>query len=177
MVPSRSKASFIKRYSEGEATKAKTLIEGILLFVISLFGTVEGFRLNISSHQTLTSMMGPGTYILVLSLGIMITSIAHFFVNYKKDTSLEKVPLKKEMGIPKSRIVVYMVGAFAIYLLLISLFGYLVPTIIFFLVEFRLAGVKSWVKNIVLTLILTATFYFVFLQYCQMIFPRGIFFK
>jgi putative tricarboxylic transport membrane protein len=154
------------------------MIEGITLLVISLFGIFEGFNLNINRNSyTLSSMLGPGTYILVLSFGLMITALADLFFDYRKGFKTGKVALTKKKEPPVRRVVVYMIGVFAIYAFLIDIIGYSVPTVIFLLLEFRLLGVKSWKINIVVTSVVFACFYLVFIKYCDMIFPQGIFFN
>jgi len=153
-----------------------TIIEGIILFVIGLLGIREGFQLNaVKDIRTLSSLMGPGTYILVISFGLMITGAAHVFFNDRKITRQEKAALNKTKAFPVSRKLIGMIGVFAGYAYLINIFGYIIPTIFFFLLEFRLAGVKSWRINFLLTAGLVASFQIVFIKYCEMIFPRGIF--
>jgi hypothetical protein len=63
------------------------------------------------------------------------------------------------------------------YALLIDVAGYLVASILFFFLAFRIVGVKSWAVNIILALMITAAYYAVFVEYCSMIFPRGLLFK
>ena len=72
--------------------------------------------------------------------------------------------------------VLAMVAIIALYIVLIQFLGYLIATPIFFLLMFRAVGVDSWRKNVTLTVILSAAYYFVFVYYCSVIFPRGIFY-
>lgn len=156
--------------------KRTTMIEVIVLFTISLLGIREGFHLNaVRDIRTLSSVMGPGSFILVLSFGLMITSIAHVLFNYRKMIDMGKATQGKKTGLPVSKKLMGMIGVFATYAYLINIFGFILPTIFFFLLEFRLAGVKSWKINILLTSGLVASFQVVFIKYCEMIFPRGIF--
>ena len=156
--------------------KRKIIIEGITFSVIGLIAVIEGFRLSTGKDpQGIFSLMGPGTYTIVLGFGLIITAIASVFLNYRKVSGTGKAALSQEKESPSSKVVVYMIGVFAIYAFLIDIFGYLMPTILFLLLEFRLVGVKSWKTNIVVTSAVVAVFYLVFIQYCGMIFPRGIF--
>lgn len=159
--------------------KRKIIIEGITFSAIGLLFIVEGSRLSISKDaQGIFSLMAPGgAYAIVLGLGLIITAIAYVILNYRKVSCTEKVDLSQEKESPVSKIVVYMIVVFAIYALLIDIFGYLMPTILFLLLEFRLAGVKSWKANIVVTSVVAAVFYLVFIQLLGMIFPQGIFFN
>ncbi len=157
--------------------KKTAILEAIPLLVISLLGIAEGLRVNIErDSSTASSMLGPGTYILFLGFGLMIAAISNFLLNYRDISRTEKADLSQRREIPVSGVVVAMIGIFAMYAVLIDYIGYLVPTILFFLLAFRLLGVRSWKTNIVLTSFVVAGFYVVFIHYCEMIFPRGIFF-
>jgi len=68
------------------------------------------------------------------------------------------------------------IAACALYIFLIRIIGYLLATIIFFFLEFRIEGNKSWPLVIVLSLVLSVLYYFIFVQWCSLVFPRGIFF-
>ena len=144
------------------------LIEGILVLVISLGSMVEGLRLIAQRDpRTAFDVMGPGSYILFLSITLMAAGVVYFTVNYKKNLRMEKVAVNKEMRIR----VISMIVVLVIYILLIGIVGYLVASIVFLLMEFRIAGVKSWSITIILSLVLSATFYMVFVQFANILFP------
>lgn len=151
-------------------------IEGLVLLVIGLIGLVEGLRLiDRIDPDAITDVLGPGYYIFSLGLILMVTGIAYFLTSYRNIFKLKRNGLNREMEIQKiNKAVFYMIGVFLIYIILIDMFGYLGPSFFFFLLEFRLAGVKSWKRNVLLTLIVTAVFYFVFVQYCRIVFPHGV---
>jgi hypothetical protein len=153
--------------------KRTVLIEGIFLLVISFVGVGEAIHLisDIDPH-TVYDALGPGYYILFLSLALMATGATHLIVHYGKGVAAEKVVVDKAMRMN----MIYMVLAMALYILLIDIIGYLIATPLFFLMEFRLAGITSWRRNIILTVIVSAVYYFVFVEYCSMVFPRGIFY-
>ena len=149
-------------------------IEGLLFLVVSIATMAEGLRLVLYKNpKTLHDVLGPGYYILVLGIGMMATGVVYVIGNYKRLPGFEKaaVPTGKRMRMMS------LVAVCAIYIFLIGIAGYLVATLVFFLLAFRAAGIKSWPFNFALTLILTAAYYLVFVQYCEMIFPRGIFFR
>lgn len=152
--------------------KANALIEGMLLLVISIVGLVEAIRLITDvDPQTVYDVLGPGYYILFLSLALMVTGALHIAVNYKKDKSTTKA----EVDTGLRRRMIFMILGLVIYTWIISFFGYLLSTFFFFLFEFRTAGIKSWRTNIFLTIALTTAYYIVFIKYGNMVFPRGIF--
>ena len=159
--------------------KMTTWIEGITLLATGFISVGEGLRLvQKIDPDAITDVLGPGYYIFFLGLILMITGVTYFSVNYKKIFYKEKESLDRRTK-EKTAIstVFYMVLVLIIYLISIHIAGYLVPTLIFFFLEFRVAGVKSWKRNILLTLVVTAVFYLIFIQYCRMVFPHGLFFR
>lgn len=148
------------------------LVEGILLLVFSFVCIFEGIHLVIyKDPHTLFDPIGPGFYVLTLSTFLMAVGFVHLIVNYKKNLDTEKVTISREMR----KRMINMTAVLAIYILLINIIGYLLASIIFFLLEFRIVGIKSWPISIILTLLFTACFYVLFVHYCDMIFPHGIF--
>jgi hypothetical protein len=161
----------------GEPMKRTILIEGLTLFVISIFGLLGGFALYINRDaRTQSSLMAPGMFILALSCALILTALVYVYLSLRKASRTATVDIPKTQEPWAGTIVVKMVIVFAAYAYLIQLIGYTVPTILFLLAEFRLLGVKSWKTNIVLTAVVTAMFYIVFITYCEMIFPRGTLF-
>lgn len=151
--------------------KRTVLIEGILLLVIGLVSAGEGMHLIVDKDPNIIyDMIGPGYYVLLLSIALMATGVVHLIVNYRKRLIMEKVEVTGEMR----RRMISIVAVMAIYTFLIGITGYLVATIVFFLLEFRVIGIKSWRLNVTLTILLTAVYYIVFIRYCDMVFPRGI---
>jgi hypothetical protein len=160
------------------AMKMMGWIEGVVLLVIGLISLVEGLRLisRIDLHA-ITDVLGPGYYIFSLGLILMVTGIAYFATRYRNIFKTKKDGLNSEVGIQKiNKVVFYMIAVFIIYIILIDIFGYVVPTFFFFLLEFKLAGVKSWKINVILTLLVTSVFYLIFIQYCRIVFPHGLVF-
>jgi hypothetical protein len=158
----------------GNPMKRTILIEGLTLFVISIFGLFGGSTLYINRDaRTQSSLMAPGISILVLSSALILTALVYVYLSFRKASRTANADLRKPQAPWVSTIVAIMVSVFAVYAYLIQLIGYMVPTILFLLVEFRLLGVKSWKTNIVLTAVVAAMFYIVFIKYCEMIFPHG----
>ena len=154
--------------------KRTVLIEGLLLLTVSLIGMTEGLRLVIfKDPYTLYDPLGPGLYAIVMSIGLMVLGIVHLLVNYRKPPAMEMVPVDKKMKIR----LMSTVAACVIYVVLISMVGYLLATIIFFFLEFRIERIKSWPSVVALSLVLSGLYYLVFVHFCHMVFPRGIFFR
>jgi amino acid transporter len=151
-------------------------IEGMVLLAIGLISLVEGLRLisRIDPHA-ITDVLGPGYYVFSLGMILIVTGIAYILTSYRNIFKMKRNGLNREMEIQKiNKAVFYMIVVFLIYIILIDMFGYLGPSFFFFLLEFKLAGVKSWKSNVLLTLVVTGVFYFVFVQYCRIVFPHGV---
>ena len=154
--------------------KITVLLEGTLLLVLSLVGMAEGLRLVIyKDPYILYDPLGPGFYIIAISIGLMAIGIVHLLSHSKKLFALEGMPVDKKMRIR----MMSTVAACGIYIILISIIGYLLATIIFFFLELRVEGIKSWPLVVVLSLVLSVLYYFIFVQCCSMVFPRGMIFR
>ena len=150
----------------------RVLTEGILLLVLSFVAFGESLHLiSEKDPQKVYDVLGPGHFILVLSLALMAIGAAHLIVNLRKGTAVAKLKVNREM---RNRMI-GMALALGFYTLAIDFLGYLISTVLFFLLEFRIVGIKSWRSNIMITIVLTAVYYIVFIKYCEMVFPRGIF--
>ncbi len=152
--------------------KATALIEGILLLVISVIGLAEAIRLVTDVDPlTVYDVLGPGYYILFLSLALMVTGALHIAVNYGKGSPA----VKAEVDIGLRKRMIFMILGLVIYTAVLDFLGYPLSTFFFFLFEFRTVGIKSWRTNILLTIALTTIYYIVFVKYGNMVFPKGIF--
>lgn len=155
--------------------KKIVLIESISILSVGFLATAEGLRLIFTKDpHTLYDMLGPGSYVLTLGIIIMITGGVYFFSNRNifKTPEVTKLVIKEQMNFR----VISMVMILGIYVFFIKLFGYVVASIVFFLLTFKIIGIKSWLTNGILSLILTAAYYLIFIHYCNMVFPRGIFY-
>ncbi len=151
--------------------KRRVWMEGLVLIVISIVSLIESLRLIIyKDPQTLYDVLGPGYFLLAISLGLMVTGIAYITLHLiKLPPSIEKEEVSREMRFR-------LWGSFTamgLYVILINFLGYLVSTFIFFVLEFWILGIKSWLFNIILSIICSVAYWFVFVKYCSMVFPRG----
>jgi hypothetical protein len=71
---------------------------------------------------------------------------------------------------------VAMVAVMIAYLFLMNLIGYLLASLLFFFLINRTAGAWSLATNLVVSILMTASFYFIFVWWMEIIFPRGLLF-
>jgi hypothetical protein len=161
----------MKRTVPGRMT---VFVEGVLLISISLVAMAEGLRLVIyKDPYTLFDFLGPGYYALTVGICLLGVSIAYVVVHYRNPLPIEMVPVDKQMKIR----LMSTVAACVIYIILIAVVGYLLATIIFFFLEFRIEGIKPWLLIIILSLVFSGFYYLVFVRLCNMVFPTGMIFQ
>ena len=151
----------------------KIWIEGLLLVALSLVGLAESLRLIFNKDtQMQYDLLGPGNYVLMVSIGLLVTGLIHIQHHLGEGESIEKEKTSKGMRI---RLINSFVAC-AIYLILIDLIGYATATFVFLMLMFRIVGIKSWPYNFLLSVSLSLVSFMVFAKYCRMVFPRGILF-
>jgi hypothetical protein len=151
----------------------KVLVEGIIFLGLSSLSVIEGLRMIYQQDSLkVLEMFGPDAYILSLGIILLVLGVIHIAVHYREAGPAKEVKTDVEMRWKA----VKLITAVLIYAALIHAAGYALATPIFFSAAFRIVGVKSWPLNLILSLVLSAVFYMVFVVYCNMTFPRGIFF-
>ena len=150
----------------------KVLIEVLLIVVLSLLTMAEGLRLIIfKDPYILYDPLGPGSYILVLSFGLLAVGIVYFITNSRKPSFAGRITANE-----KVKVQLYSsIGVLGLYILLLQFLGYLLATPIFFFLQLRISGVKSYIKTIILSLTLSCVYYAVFVKFCGVAFPKGVF--
>jgi hypothetical protein len=147
--------------------------EGLITVAIGVLSLTESLRLIFFEPPPLVKdLLGPGNYLLLMSIGMLVTGIIHIY-HHRRERTVAKEKSSKEMRI---RLVSCFLTC-ALYLILINLIGYLIATIIFFLLMFRVVGIKSWPYNVVLSVFLSVAFYLMFVKFSSLVFPKGIFFN
>jgi hypothetical protein len=152
--------------------RTSVLIEGSLVLAVGLVGSIEGLRLVMNKDpHLLYDMLGPGYFVLVFSLALMAMGVIYIAVHCTNSPRREIVVISREMRLKMINIAIVC----AFYVFLISIVGYPLATFAFFLLQFRVVGIKSLKSNILLSFIVSGAYYIIFVQCFGMFFPRGIF--
>jgi hypothetical protein len=158
--------------------RLSALIEGTIFLVMGFVGIIEGVRVvRRVDPDSIRDVLGPGYYVIILGIILVTVGLVHIFHNWV----FQRLPKAKSDDVGSRRmnnpISLYMIVIFAVYAVLIYLFGFIIASLVFFFLEFRIAGVRSLKKNFVLAIGVTLAFYIIFVQYCNLVFPVGLFVK
>ena len=146
-------------------------IEGLLLLAISFVSIFESIRLIIYKNpQIIYDLLGPGYYLLFLSIALLIVSI--FYIYFGKQQPIEKQDTSKKMRIR----LISTCFVFVLYTILMMIIGYGTATFIFFILMFRIVEIRPWYFNFLLSVLFTTGYYLLFGKYAGIVFPRGILF-
>lgn len=159
--------------------KKTAVIESIMLLIFSFGVFFEGLRLT-RGATGVQDVMGPGTYITVLGAILICVTLIHIVLYTRRLLRRKQGSRENAEELQGSKVnftVIVMVAILALYLALIQIIGYPIATPIFFLLMFRAVGVTSWKRNVMLTAILFTAYYIIFVYYCTVIFPKGVFFE
>ena len=149
--------------------KRTVVIEALILWGIGIVSMVEALRLILyKDPNVLYDIFGPGSFVLLISIGLIIAGVFHFFAGYKKSDDGKTFVAVREAIIP----VVCTILATAGYVFLIGIVGYAVASFLFFVAQLKIFGVNHWKINIGMAAILATVYYFVFIELCLMFFPR-----
>jgi hypothetical protein len=138
--------------------------EGLILTVIGIVGVIEGFRLNRVSAEA-DEAFGPGWYLLILSVILMICGLSYLASTFKK------VNKKTEVALFRKGPASFCILAMICYSFLLPYIGYLIGTSAFVFVATRLFGEKSWATSTLVAGISGAVFWFVFIFLAQIPMP------
>lgn len=153
-------------------TKTRVFIEGMIFTVIGLIGVYEGIRLARAKDLTVVQdPLGSDGYIITIGLALIIAGVLYIIVNYKDDSDKGKVIVDEGEKSTLLKVVSIFVSL-AVSCLLINFIGYLLSTLIFFLLMFRIFEFK-WLQNAILSVVLSIAFWITFEYLLSMSFPQG----
>jgi putative tricarboxylic transport membrane protein len=152
---------------------AKSLIEGMIFTGIGLVGLFEGIRTNIKRNPAVVQdPLGADGYLIMIGVALIIAGIVHFIVNFQKQIDKKEEALINDENKAQLRMVVHIFSSLVVYCVLIYFIGYLVSTLIFFLLMFYIFKFKPYV-NAILSVALAVIFYVLFEYLLTMSFPSG----
>ncbi len=156
--------------------KRKLLIECAVLLTIGALGIAGGMGAYLRSDaRTQSSLLQPGVYVVVIAAVLVATALAYGLLGLRRAGAASLPPPTTSTSAEDGPAVRLVYTAIVLYGVLIPVLGYVPATLLFLAAEFWLLGVRSWPRNLALTLATTVAFYVLFVHYGEMIFPRGVF--
>jgi hypothetical protein len=138
----------------------------IILLAMSILGIYEGIRLS-KTVLLFTDTVGPGWYLFFMSCLLFICAMALLVRKFiRRKTAPREITLSLHKGAAGRAILLLLLYAFAITFL-----GYIISSVIFFIVVQRLFGERSWVRCAVIGVSITGCFYFIFSYLAAMSLP------
>ena len=157
------------REKKKQALNITVCIEGVLFLSVGIYSIVEGIRLIGIKGVGQIDVFGPGRYVFALGAAFIILGLIYIISNSGKES------LKLETGMRVKMI--SMIACLVLYLFLINIVGFLLASVIFFLVIFRISGFRSWPLIVGISIGSSISFYLLFVYLLDMMFPRGLLFK
>ena len=140
------------------------LIENILLLALAIVGIYEGARLA-KVALLFDDPVGPGWYLFFLSALLLLCAVALVVRQVRRKTaSLGGLSVLKGPAGQSLLLLLF-------YALAASYAGYLISSVIFFVLAQRIFGERSWPRSAVLGLVITGSFYLVFSCFAGVPFP------
>jgi hypothetical protein len=150
----------------------RTVIDAAVFAAVGMLCIVEGFRLHATADaHGLRQELAPGFYVLLLGAVLLVTGAVYVAANLRAPREAAAAPA----GAGRAGLA-GILGALAGYALLMSVLGYYLSSAIFFMAVLALFGVRKWWVNTPLGLALAAAFHVVFVEYLDIVFPRGMVF-
>ncbi len=151
------------------------IIEILVLLIVGLLSIVEGLRLHFAKTIQMYDVLGPGLYNVGMGAILIIVGLYYFISQWRKGLPAEKRSEGKDSKEDREykKMMISMILVMVAYIFLVDLIGYLFASVVFFFLINRVAGFRSWLTHIGVTLVMAASFYLIFVTWMGMIFPRG----
>jgi hypothetical protein len=155
------------------------LIEVFVVVIVGVFSISDGIRLVLAEKLHKHDVLGPGYYSIGLGSVLIIAGLIYFMSERKKAVGIAgKAAVKQSTEKSEyQKMMISMIVVMIAYILLIYLTGYLFASLIFFFLINKIAGFRSWLTNLGVTVLMTASFYLLFVTWMGMLFPPGLLFN
>ncbi len=149
------------------------VISGILA-VIGVMTIVESVRVVAAQGaNVVVDVIGPGPYLLGLGVLLVVSASAHILTSLRAAPTAAGEPVVDDSEASQRKVFISVL-TLAVYVALIDVLGYALPTLLFFFAQLRLFGRSSVLASGAIAACLTAGFYLLFVEFAGMSFPRGL---
>lgn len=151
--------------------RTRAVVEAAVFAAFGVVAVIEARHLYTSKDSALLyARMQPGYYIAFLGTVLFALAIAHLIAEMLKEPVMRDAA---SGGNSERTRVLLIVLSLAAYAYLIGVIGYVCATIAFFIAILMILGVRLWPVGIPLSFVLTAANYFIFVKFCDVVWPTG----
>jgi hypothetical protein len=153
------------------------VIETIAFVAFGIWSIYDGYR--IQEHVRRPGMfdeIGPDRYIMVLGILLVVLGLS-YLISVQRTRTAERgatAPASAEPLPPPQRITVELLFAFAAYVLIVPVTGYLLATLLFFGLSYWIMGVHKPPTLILVAVLSAAAYGVIFIRLSDMPLPRGM---
>jgi hypothetical protein len=140
----------------------KIPVDCALLGGVSILGIYEGIR-HLHAPSFTPEPLGPGLYLLVLSVVLLLAVAAEIAVHHQGRTNTKRAEGKKMTSFFRNPVAQTFLGLI-LYTILLQYIGYFISTLCFLVVCIRIFGEKRWLWVIFSGSGLALVFYVLFLK-------------
>ncbi len=133
------------------------LIATLVVVSLAILGLYEGLRL-LYIPLPFPDPVGPGGYLLFISVLLLICGIGYFCAYRKRSATADGKRFSFRTIGESGRLLIVL----ALYSIAVPIIGYIVATGFFFMIGMRICGEKSWLRSIIISLLLTGGFELLF---------------
>jgi len=141
------------------------LIESLFLIGLSALGLWEGMRLLKQEHL-LADPIGPGGFLAFTSAVLFISAVV-----YLSRSRFKPRMRKNGWAFPRFGPAGRLLGALGLYAATVPILGYAAGSGLFFILAFRISGVKLWGKSILLGIVIALAFEIFFSRFAKIPLP------
>ena len=128
------------------------MIEGVLLAGLGLLGIREGLRLGRMPLEG-SDVVGPGWYVFFISVILLVGAVAFLAVNVRRHEIVQPQAASLRFG-PAGKAM----AVLGVYTVATPLAGYAIGSALFFVLAFRVFGMRTWARSAAAGLVTTAIF-------------------
>lgn len=147
----------------------------VLGFVFIIFGAAsawDGFRItNTVRTPGVFDLVGPDRYLLALGALLAILGAVMIGSVMRSAPAGDAVAVSTNNG---SRVHVWLFALTSAYVGAILIAGYAAATLLFFVLAFRLLGLRDWRRNLPTAVALAVIYYVLFIHLADMPLPKGL---
>lgn len=154
--------------------KRLVLTESLVISMMGVVGVFEGVRL-LGKVQIQAEPIGPAWYVIFVSGFLLACGLIYAVKEMTRFAEEKRIPFGEESAGEPSPLgvggIIIPAGVFTAYIFLLPILGYVISTLLFFPFALRTFGEKSWIRSILISVILTAVFYVGFARVAEVVLP------